>query len=236
MPVKTSNLSLSINASVNTLFNKVLSSQGNAPFNLNGFSERTIQTVVQEGFPLGFIRGGFGTFGADGVMNSTTPLQNLGSTIPTLFGSMGINLQYKNFNFFANGDYQAGAYASNWDKQFRFNYGAGNEGIPQGEIDANKRTNWLNFSNMFVEKTDFIKVRSIGASYLFREGQLGKTFKNLTVGFSVSNPFSFAKSSFDPESTTSGSVQGQGGATTGGISYATYSAPRQFLGSIKVNF
>lgn len=236
MPVKTSNLSLSVNASVNTLFNKVLSSQGNAPFNLNGFSERTVQTVVQEGFPIGFIRGGYGTFGADGVMNSTTPLQDLGTTIPTLFGSLGINLQYKNFNFFANGDYQAGAYAVNWDKQFRFNYGAGNQGIPQGEIDKNKRTNWLNFTNMFVEKTDFLKVRSIGASYLFGEGEFGKAFKNVTVGFSVANPFNFAKSSFDPESTTSGSVQGQGGATTGGISYATYSAPRQFLGSLRVNF
>lgn len=236
VPVKTKDFSLSVNLSLNTLYNKVVTSQGNAPFNLNGFSERTIQTVVQEGFPVGFIRGGYGTFGADGVMNSTTPLQNLGTTIPDLFGSMGLNLQYKDFNFFANADYQSGAYASNWDSQFRFNYGAGNEGVPQGEIDKNKRVNWLNFTNMFIEKTDFIKVRTIGASYLFRGPKLGKAIKNLTIGFSVVNPLNFASSSFDPEATTSGSAQGQGGATTGGISYATYSAPRQFLGSVKVNF
>lgn len=235
-PIKTKDLSLAINASVNTLYNKVVSSQGNAPFSLNGFSERTIQTVVQEGYPLGFIRGAYGTFGDDGVMNSTTPLQFLGSTIPDLFGSMGLNLQFKSLNVFANADYQSGAYASNWDSQFRYNYGAGNEGIPQGEIDANKRTNWLNFTNMFVEKTDFIKVRTIGASYLFRGAQLGNAIKNITVGLSVVNPLNFASSSFDPEATISGSAQGQGGATTGGISYATYSAPRQFLGSVKVNF
>ncbi|TKC65540.1 TonB-dependent receptor [Pedobacter hiemivivus] len=235
-PIKTKDLSLSVNVSVNTAYNKVLSSMGSPPFNLNGFSERTIQTVVQEGFPVGFIRAGTGTFGADGVMDSTTPLQFLGSTIPDLYGSMGLNLQFKDFNFFANADYQSGAYASNWDKQFRFNYGAGNEGIPQGEIDKNGRANWLNFTNMFVEKTDFIKVRTIGASYLFRGPKLGKTIKNLTLGFSVTNPLNFASSTFDPENTTSGSAQGQGRATTGGVSYATYSAPRQFLGSVKVNF
>ena len=235
-PVKTKDLSLSINVSANTAYNKVLSAMGSAPFNLNGFSERTIQTVVQEGYPVGFIRAGTGTFGADGVMDSTTPLQFLGSTIPDLYGSMGLNLQFKDFNLFANADYQSGAYASNWDKQFRFNYAAGNEGIPQGEIDKNGRTNWLNFTNMFVEKTDFIKVRTIGASYLFRGPKLGKTIKNLTLGFSITNPLNFASSAFDPENTTSGSAQGQGRATTGGVSYATYSAPRQFLGSVKVNF
>lgn len=235
-PVKTKDMSLSLNLSVNTSYNRVLSSMGSPAFNLNGFSERTIQTVVQEGFPVGFIRASSGTFGADGVMNSTTPLQYLGTTIPDLYGSMGLNFQFKDFNLFANADYQSGAYASNWDKQFRFNYGAGNEGIPQGEIDKNGRTNWLNFTNMFVEKTDFIKVRTIGASYLFHGPKLGKAIKNLTIGFSVVNPLNFASSAFDPENTTSGSAQGQGGATTGGVSYATYSAPRQFLGSVKVNF
>lgn len=235
-PVKTKDISLSVNLSANTVYNRVLDSRGSAAFNLNGFSERTIQTVVQEGFPVGFIRGSYGTFGEDGVMNSTTPLQNLGSTIPDLFGSMGINLQFKDLNFFANADYQSGAYASNWDKQFRFNYSASNAGIPQGEIDQNQRKNWLNFTNMFVEKTDFIKVRTIGASYLLRGPKLGKAIKNLTVGLSVANPLNFASSSFDPEATTSGSAQGQGRATTGGISYATYSAPRQFLCSFKVNF
>lgn len=236
IPVETKNFSLRLNASLNTLYNNVESSGGVAPFNINGFSARTIQTVVQEGFPVGFLRGNVGVFGPDGVLQSTTAQQNLGTTIPDLFGSLGLNLRYKQFTFFANGDYQKGAYANSFDRQFRFNYGADNEGIPQAEIDKNKRTNWLNFTNMFTEKTDYIKIRLIGCTYTWKPAMFNRVIKSATVGFSAVNPLNFATSSFDPEATISGSAQGQGGATTGGISYATYSAPRQFLGTLRLNF
>ncbi|WP_166335552.1 SusC/RagA family TonB-linked outer membrane protein [Sphingobacterium chungjuense] len=235
--IQKENTSLRFNLAVNTLYNKVLSSNGAAPFNLAGFSERTIQTVVQEGYPIGFIRGAYGVFGEDGVLESTTPLQNLGTTIPDLFGSMGVNFQWKSLNLFANADYQQGAYANNWDSQFRYNYGAGNEGIPEGEINsAFKRTRWLQFTNMFVEKTDYIKIRTIGASYTLPQQMTRSFAKSLVVSGTVMNPFNFATSSFDPEATISGSAQGQGRATTGGISYATYSAPRQYLISVKMSF
>ncbi|WP_205691265.1 TonB-dependent receptor domain-containing protein [Chitinophaga oryziterrae] len=236
VPVQTKNITLRVNASVNTLYNKVLSSGGVAPFNINGFSARTIQTVVQEGYSIGFLRGNKGVFGADGTLASTTAQQDLGKTIPDLFGSFGLNFRYKNFELYANGDYQKGAYANSFDRQFRFNYGAGNEGIPQAEIDKNKRTNWLNFTNMFTEKTDFLKVRTIGCSYTLKGALLNNKVKSVTIGFMAVNPLNFASSSFDPEATISGAAQGQGGATTGGISYATYSSPRQWLGSFKINF
>jgi TonB-dependent starch-binding outer membrane protein SusC len=236
IPVETKDFSLRVNASLNTLFNNVERDGGVAPFNINGFSARTIQTVVQQGSPVGFLRGNYGVFGPDGVLQSTLAQQNLGTTIPTLFGSMGLNFRYKQFNLFANADYQKGAYANSFDRQFRFNYGAGNEGVPQAEIDKNKRTNWLNFTNVFTEKTDYIKVRLIGMSYSWKPAMFRRVVKSATVGFSAVNPLNFATSSFDPESTISGSAQGQGGATTGGISYATYSSPRQFLGSLRLNF
>jgi outer membrane receptor protein involved in Fe transport len=236
VPVQTKNITLRVNASVNTLYNKVLSSGGVAPFNINGFSARTIQTVVQEGYSIGFLRGNKGVFGADGTLASTTAQQDLGKTIPDLFGSFGLNFRYKNFELYANGDYQKGAYANSFDRQFRFNYGAGNEGIPQAEIDKNKRTNWLNFTNMFTEKTDFLKVRTIGCSYTLKGALLNNKVKSVTIGFMAVNPLNFVSSSFDPEATISGAAQGQGGATTGGISYATYSSPRQWLGSFKINF
>lgn len=235
--LQTENTSLRVNAALNTLDNQVLSSNGAAPFNIAGFSERTIQTVVQEGYPVGFIRGSYGVFGDDGVLAQSTPLQYLGTTIPDLFGSMGLDLQWKGLNIYASADYQKGAYANNWDSQFRYNYGAGDEGIPQGEINSEYgRTRWLNFTNMFIEKTDFIKVRSIGASYTFPKSAIGSFANSVVIGANVMNPFNFASSSFDPEATISGSAEGQGGATTGGISYATYSAPRQFLMSLKVSF
>lgn len=89
---------------------------------------------------------------------------------------------------------------------------------------------------MFVHKTDFIKVRTIGVTWQLKKLAAIPGIQAMVVGFTVSNPFNFAASPFDPEATISGSAQGQGGATTGGISYATYSAPRQFVGSVRVNF
>ncbi|WP_040628153.1 TonB-dependent receptor domain-containing protein [Mucilaginibacter paludis] len=235
-PLKSADYSLKFNLSVNTLYNMVLSSGGAAAFNINGFSARTVQTVVQEGYPVGYIRGNYAVFNSAGLITSTTAQQDLGTTIPNLFGSMGLNFQYKSFNFFTNADYQKGAYAVSFDRQFRFYYSASTEGIPQAEIDKSGRTRWLDITNRFVEKTDFIKVRTIGANYTFKPKIWKGAVRGVNLGFSVVNPLNFATSSFDPEATISGSSQGQNGATTGGISYSTYSAPRQFLTSLRVNF
>lgn len=235
VPIQTDAVSLSINASFNTLNNEVLNSGGAPAFNINGFSARTLQTVVQEGYPIGFLRGNFGTFDSNGVLEATEPQSFLGSTIPDIFGNFGLNFSYKNFNLFANGSYQAGGFAHNWDAQFRYYYGASEDFISQGEIDANGRANWLSFTNRFVEKTDFLKVRTIGASYSL-VSQKATFYKSIVFGVSAVNPINIAASTFDPEATISGAAQGQGGASTGGISYATYSAPRQFLGSVKINF
>lgn len=234
VPVKTKDLEVSMNLAVNTLYNRVVNSGGIAAFNINGFSARTIQTVVQQGYPVGYLRGNYGTF-TNGVLTSTTPQSYLGTTIPDLFGNMGLNIRYRNVVLFANADYQSGAYASSFDRQFRFYYGAATEGIPDAEIAKNKRSNWLNFTNRFVERTDFIKIRTIGLLVDMKPWFGGKWCKSMSFGLSAVNPLNFSRSSFDPETTLSGAAQGQGGATTGGISYSTYSAPRQFIGSLRIN-
>jgi len=233
--VQTQDWNVTLTGSVNTLKNKVLSTGGAPAFNINGFSSRTLQTVVEEGRPVGFIRGNYGVIGADGTLEETIPQAYLGSTIPEVFGNIGLNLRYKNWSLFANANYQTGGYAANWDAQFRYNYGASDDFVPKEEIDKNGRTNWLNLTNRFVEKTDYLKIRTIGLSYYLRPSN-PKLYQSITFGFTVANPFNFTASSFDPEATISGAAQGQGGASTGGIAYATYSAPRQFLGSIKINF
>ncbi|GLB49635.1 TonB-dependent receptor domain-containing protein [Neptunitalea lumnitzerae] len=232
--IQTQDLTLSFNASFNTLHNEVLDSNGAPAFNINGFSARTLQTVVQEGYPIGFIRGGYGIFDENGVLESTVAQSYLGSTIPKTFGNLGFNLDYKNFNLFATGSYQTGAYGANWDAQFRYYYGASDDYIPAGEIEANGRSNWLAFTNRFVEKTDFLKIRTIGLSYNLKSKNSG-FYDNMLFSFTAVNPFNFVSSSFDPEATISGAAQGQGGASTGGISYATYSMPRQFLLGVKIN-
>lgn len=226
---------VTLTGSVNTLKNKVLSTGGAPAFNINGFSSRTLQTVVEEGKPVGFIRGNYGVIGEDGTLKETIPQAYLGSTIPEVFGNIGLNLRYKNWSLFANANYQTGGYAANWDAQFRYNYGASDDFVPKEEIEKNGRTNWLNLTNRFVEKTDYLKIRTIGLSYYLRPSN-PSLYQSITFGFTVANPFNFTASSFDPEATISGAAQGQGGASTGGIAYATYSAPRQFLGSIKINF
>jgi len=233
--VQTQDWNVSLTGSVNTLKNKVLSTGGAPAFNINGFSSRTLQTVVEEGRPVGFIRGNYGVIGEDGTLKETIPQAYLGSTIPEVFGNIGLNLRYKNWSLFANANYQTGGYAANWDAQFRYNYGASDDFVPKEEIDKNGRTNWLNLTNRFVEKTDYLKIRTIGLSYYLRPSN-PSLYQSITFGFTVANPFNFTASSFDPEATISGAAQGQGGASTGGIAYATYSAPRQFLGSIKINF
>ncbi len=234
-PIRTDQSSLRFNFSVNTLDNEVVSSGGTAPFNINGFSARTIQTVVEEGFPVGYLRGNLGVFGENGVFESTTPNSFLGTTLPDLYGNMGLAFDYGNFSLFANASYQQGAYAHSFDQQFRFLYQASEDIIPAAEIEANGRSNWLNFTNEFIEKTDFIKVRDIGVNYTITPGS-SAIFNRITIGANVVNPLNFASSSFDPEATQSGAAQGQGGASTGGISYAVYSAPRQFLTTVRINF
>lgn len=230
------NWDLRLRAAYNTLDNEVTDAGGAAPFAISGFSERTLQTVVQEGFPVGFLRGYRGTFAEDGTLASFQTQQFLGSTLPETFGTVGLSIRFKRLNFFTNADYQTGASAHSFDRQFRFNYSVDNEGIPQAEIDKNKRVNWLNFTDRFVEKTDFFKVRVFALNYEFPREILGGVLQRAQVGFSVTNPLNFASSSFDPEATQSGGAQGQNSATTGGISYAVDSLPREFIASIKLSF
>ncbi len=235
IPVQTKNWGVQLQASFNTLDNQVVDAGGVPPFNINGFSARTIQTVVEEGFPVGYLRGNLGVF-ENGLMVETIPQSFLGNTLPDNFGSMSLNVRFKDLTLYTSADYQTGAFAHSFERQFRFLYGANDEGIPQAEIDANGTGNWLNFTNRFVEETDFFKFRNMGVRYELPESLMGRFAKGISVGFNVINPVNFASSSFDPEATQTGGAQGQNSATTGGIAYASESAPRQFIGSVKFRF
>lgn len=233
--VRTNNVQLSLTASLNTLNNKVEDLNGLAPFSINGFSERTIQVVVMENQSVGVLRGNKAIFNTDGVVTGYEPLSVLGKTTPDLYGSFGLSLDVKNFNLFVNADYQKGAYAHSFDRQFRYYYQASEEGIPQAEIDANQRSNWLSMTDQFVEKTDYIKVRTIAASYRHAFNS-SSALKEIIFGLNVSNPFNFASSSFDPEVSQAGSNLGQGSVSTGGIAYSIESSPRQYLFSVNFKF
>jgi hypothetical protein len=77
-----------------------------------------------------------------------------------------------------------------------------------------------------------LKIRNIGLNYAIKSK---KFLKEINIGFNVYNPLSFTSSSVDPEAALSG-ARSQGAVATGGLNYSTYSTPRQYVGTIKVNF
>lgn len=231
--VNTKDWQVMLKSSFNTNHNKVLSTGGQIPFAVGGFSSRTVQTVVEEGKPVGFIRGAQAILNADGSLKEVKQLQDLGSTIPTFYGNLSLNVSYKNLTFYANSDYQAGSYVHSFDRQFRFAKGLKDPAVPDKALEGTTQAKaWLDFTNFFVEKANYFKVRNIGVNYTFKL----KTFiKSVDLGFNVYNPFSFTSSSVDPDAVLSG-ARSQGAIATGGLNYSTYSTPRQYIGTIKVSF
>ena len=231
--VDTRDWNVRLNTSFNTNSNKVLSSGGTVPFSIGGFSSRTVQTVVEEGKPVGFIRGSKAVLNPDGTLKEVLQLQDLGSTLPKFYGNFSLSVVYRDLSFFLSGDYQAGAYVHSFDRQFRFAKGLKDPAIPEQALEGlSQAQSWLDFTNFFVEKADFLKIRNIGVNYTFRPG---KVLKNVTVGFNVYNPFSFTASSVDPEASLSGALS-QGAVATSGINYSTYSTPRQYIGTVRIGF
>lgn len=220
-----------VNGSVNTNSNKVLSTGGAAPFSIGGMSERTLQNVVQEGKPVGFLRGSKAVLNPDNSLKEVLLLQDLGNVIPTTYGSFGVNLTYRNLSFFINGDYQAGAYVHSFDRQFRFSKGLQDPDVPQKALEGTTQAKetW-NFSNFFIEKSDYLRVRTIGLSYRWMPRRYLR-FVDFSVN--VHNPFVITGCSVDPEAVLSG-AQTQNGAAAGGFNYSTYSTPVQVVGTIRL--
>ena len=225
---------LSMRTSINTNNNKVISTAGIAPFAIGGFSSRTIVTVVEEGKSVGFLRGTATTLNDDNTVKETLYNQDLGRTIPTLYGNFSISARWRKLNFTLMGDYQTGAYVHSFDRQFRFAKGITDDAIPQEALQGTTQAkSWLNFTNFFVEKADFLKIRSIGVDYMFKFQD--KIVKDLSLAFNIYNPLSWTSSSVDPEAVLSG-ARTQGAVATGGLSYSSYSLPRQYVLTAKMSF
>ena len=225
---------VSMRASLNTNSNKVISTAGIAPFAIGGFSSRTIVTVVEEGKSVGFLRGTATILNDDNTVKETLYNQDLGRTIPTWYGNFSISARWKKLNFTLMGDYQSGAYVHSFDRQFRFAKGITDNAIPQAALQGTTQAkSWLNFTNFFVEKADFLKIRNIGIDYMFKFQD--KIVHDLSLAFNVYNPLSWTSSSVDPEAVLSG-ARTQGAVATGGLSYSSYSQPRQYVLTAKVSF
>lgn len=228
-----------LTGSYNTLNNEVTDAGGSPVFGISGFSSSTVQTVVQEGWPVGALRGTSSTLNADGSIAETQLLQYLGKPLPDKFGSLGFEVTVgDNLRFNADADWQTGAQLHSFNRQFRYLYGIDDPELPDALLTANPgpiRGNWLNLTNFFVEDTDYLRFRNIAVNYILPRGTLASWSDGIELGFSVQNPIGWWSSSFDPESDHSGAAS-QGAASVGGFNYASDPTPRTFLATVRVRF
>lgn len=229
--IRTRDANLNLNASVNTLENTVVDNGNSAPFVVGGFT--FLGSWVDEGEAVGFLRGNNPVFDADGNMTSVEANAVLGSPIPELFGSVSLNGSWKNLSMTVTSDYQTGSQGVAVDDVLRYFSGIQDEGrIPDNSLAES----FFDLAGVWVEDTDYFKVRLIALNYNIPGSQLNNFVRGVRVGFSVTNPLNFAASSFDPEVTGAGISRGQGGLGVGGFGFGTESPPRNYLGSIKIDF
>ena len=89
----------------------------------------------------------------------------------------------------------------------------------------------VGFSDRFVEKGDFVKIKSITLGYTLPETFLNKiAFNNMRVYFSVQNPFHFtAYSGLDPEATL-------GTPLVQGVDWGAYPNGRNYMVGLNLSF
>ena len=240
------NADLRVTASVNTLDNEVLDNGGAPSFTVGGFT--FLGQRVEQGFPLGYLRGGDPTFDDQGNFVSVERNAFLGSPLPDVFGNMTVNLTLWNrLRFFAVADYQTGAQGIAVDDVLRFFSGIQDDDrfpkAPDGSIPSLSQASFFDLAGVWVEDTDFVKVRLLSLGYTIPEKYYqNRLIKSIDVGVRVMNPFNFVESSFDPEITGDNGLSDRGNTTTqdalnlGVFGFGTESPPRQFLFDLKVRF
>ena len=240
-PISRPSVSLTLTGAYNTLHNNVENLHGAAPFAISGFGSTTVQGMVAEGYPVGFLRGAKAIFDADGKITEIQQLQYLGNPNPDKFGSFGGRLGLgSRFTLSMSADYQFGAQQQSFDRGFRYLYGVKgtDDYVPAAALaqyGGSRAAIWQQVMNLWVENTDYVSLRTITANYTLNSRFLPRLAKDARVGFSVTNPWRWTSSTWDPETDLS-SASSQGGAATGGYNYATDSAPRTFLLTFRFGF
>jgi len=219
---------LNFRASYNVNNNEVSNAGGSPPFVVGGFN--VIGSWIEEGQSLGFLRGTASVLQDDGTY-TFEPNTFLGSSFAPKFGSFGLDYSFGNFSLYATSDYQFGGTNVDLSLLLRYLRGVDDSGRVPEELEAQPFFNVVNF---FTDPSDFVKVRNIGAAYEFGN-VLGDKVSGLRVGLTLTNPFNWTAASFDPEVTGSG-IGNQNGFSSGGFAYGTESAPRQIIGSVKIQF
>jgi TonB-dependent starch-binding outer membrane protein SusC len=236
--IRTPNLNLRLSGAYNTLRNEVVSTGGAPDFDISGFSSATITSSIAEGYPVGFLKGSMPVFGPDGRIVDVQRQVYLGKPLPDRFGSLGMEMTVgRSLRLNADADWQTGAQMHSFDRQFRFNHGLRDPDVPEIlHVPRPQRgAFWLDLTGIFVEDTDYLKVRNVSAAYTVPDRFSSRWAQSMEIGLAVQNPFGWWTSSFDPESDHSG-ASSQGAATVGGFNYGSDPTPRTFLGTVRVRF
>ena len=227
---------LTLTGSLNTLDNEVLDNGPAPKFNNGGFL--FLGTFVDEGQPIGFLQGDQPFFNPQtGLIDSVATDAVLGDPNPDRFGSLSLRGRYKGLGLLVTADYQTGAQGVNVDDVLRFFNGVQDEDRfpnPNNEETPPALTQGLSFFNLagvWAEDTDYLKVRLISLDYQLPEQILPVGIRSARVGASVTNPFNFVKSSFDPEVTGSDNAAG---TVSGIFGFGTASPPRQWSFTLNV--
>lgn len=242
-PVNNASWRLTLNGAFNTLTNRVENLHGTPPFGISGYGASTVQGMVQEGYPVGYLRGANAIFNADGSIKEIKELAYLGKPMPDKFGSFGAQLGIgSRLTISTSADYQFGAQAQSFDKAFRFLYGVKDAlgyvpaaALAQAPYNGSRASIWQRTMNLWVENTDYVAFRTVTVDYRLPEKLLPHRTKDARASFSIVNPWRWASSSFDPETDLS-SAGTQGSAAVGGFNYATDGNPRSFLLTLRFGF
>ena len=118
--------------------------------------------------------------------------------------------------------------------------GLDDDRIPEAAADES----FFSLAGVWVEDTDFLKVRNITLSYNLPSELLDNLgfVDNASISFTALNPFNFYSSLFDPEVTGAGArgtlpgtnTTTQNNVTVGAFGFGTVSAPRQFIATIRI--
>ena len=180
----------------------------------------------------------------DGVIDANDKT-NIGDPHPDVNIGFNIHAEYKGFDFSVTG---AGAFGQQivrtWDNNEssitnlnkKILYGSWKgEGTSNflPKLNTMVDPNWVNFSSIWVEDADYLKIQNVTLGYDFKRIWKGCPLSQLRLYVSAQNLFTFTGySGMDPENGSDGDTVGW----AAGIDNGFYPSPRTYLVGVNIKF
>ncbi|MFC5874657.1 TonB-linked outer membrane protein, SusC/RagA family [Chryseobacterium arachidis] len=171
------------------------------------------------------------------------------STLPNAYGGFGTTFRYKGFDLNADFSFQTGGYNYNIMAQNLVDFSAYNQNLSTAAFNYWKNpgdtnvlpaptVNGFETTDAFLQKTDFIRFRSLELGYTFDKKILGNLpLSSVRVYGSGQNLALWTKFTGDPEVAVASETQVNNGTfIPGAISLYNYPTTRTFLLGLQVNF